>query len=939
MAATFKNFATTKLTQNLSASATTANVSSVDAAKLPIADGVDSWFYLVIQRATDSSYFEVVKVTNNVDGVLTIVREQEGTIAKAFLLNDLAEARLTTMGLLDAFVGKSDWRLWAVTEAQFESERAGNRRRFAASGYESFGKHYVDAATLPNVNQGLFVNTGAQNTLFLGRSKLTNDSAGVSKSYWPIVHVAGVLFEVALLANVNSNLVKFPQAPDGKTTYNKATGVNIVHASFSAAFSAQAADPTNVEVVINRVDGWLNEVWAEEVSLANPYVYPLGLPQSIAATMDGIATSDSNRPDTYYSFYVGDSSSKGKGLNFFALTDAQKKKVLANHKNNLVLLNDGRLVQWRLRIRTFAGAGNGDWRNASTVISDALVFSEKSRVRAQGMLDANLAYTDAASLDYVGSITGVMLRPDVGTFGVRSSNQTVAINGECYALFGGTVKRLNQGAYHPSFNPSGASQLTAYGGMNAALWHASNQPLVSQTAQCFNYGYGYPVSGGSVTTPTVFVTTGGIGGYSGRPDGRYYDAIHADGDGGVCRDMRYSAYGKTLVDFAEADQRVKNTTYRGFEKPSFSRFHQNAFIGYFSVENNNHAFVSNGPDASGGGVDFYGSTWGLMAGLIAYQPATGLVAYGTISDTNGAIRVSRLSTNKGVQYSHVQGTLGSSTSLPWYFLDSRDLNYSIGGSFLQTDVIGSPANILATPQLANGWQGSWLPQIPDGADRYFTLTRKSLALQMGQVYTSSNGAVWDKINTTMDTINSTWRNSLSANFIVLNTYQAFAKQTENAMNAEVYGGAKGVGEVAFVRIHEPSMGGLLQEATIGKINTDNTARITSSKVFSLCISGETEAIEKHPAYAPKHFEQMFALVSPNNNSSSVKLLSYNVNLNQQAFIQYAYTELKHNGTNWGDDDKVTIVDNQSSKTDLNGNTVLIGTAKLKEPIGWIKNNV
>jgi len=69
------------------------------------------------------------------------------------------------------------------------------------------------------------------------------------------------------------------------------------------------------------------------------------------------------------------------------------------------------------------------------------------------------------------------------------------------------------------------------------------------------------------------------------------------------------------------------------------------------------------------------------------------------------------------------------------------------------------------------------------------------------------------------------------------------------------------------------------------------------------------------------------------------VVSYLANINQQAVPHYAYTELKHNGTNWGDDGKVAIVDNQSTKTDLNGNTVLVGTAKLKEPIGWIKNKV
>jgi hypothetical protein len=72
--------------------------------------------------------------------------------------------------------------------------------------------------------------------------------------------------------------------------------------------------------------------------------------------------------------------------------------------------------------------------------------------------------------------------------------------------------------------------------------------------------------------------------------------------------------------------------------------------------------------------------------------------------------------------------------------------------------------------------------------------------------------------------------------------------------------------------------------------------------------------------------------------AAAKVLNYNVVENQQGFINYAYTELKHDGTDWGDDGKINIVDNQSTRTDDNGNTVLYGTARIVEPLGWIKND-
>lgn len=809
--------------------------------------------------------------------------------------------------------------LYAMTEAQFETNRTQNRIRFAASGYESFGKVTNGNNDEVTINQGLFTQQISINTLRAGRLN-SQGGTGTSKSEWPIVHVAGVLFDLKYISYnglYTFNEYKFPPAPDGKTTYNKATGINTVHASSAAAFAAQAADPTNVEVVINRVDMWGKEVWAEEVSATNPYIYPNGLPQSLAITMDGITTSSSNRPVSYYAFFSGDSLSKGKGLNFFSLTDSQKKKVLANPRNNLVLLNDGRLIQWRLRVRTFVGLGNGDWNRIENTSVDAINFQGGFYTTAQGNRDIPATVINNDNIYLTTS------HPDgamsIGGFST-AINSPLSASGVCYFLVGGTIKRLNQGAYHPSFNPSGAAVRCYLVSGIVSKWfeNTGDTSLVNEVA-CFDRTSGYEhnkVRDGSIGTP------------SGRPDDRHYDAIYADGDGGVCRDMRYSAYGKTIEDYAEADQRVKNREYRGFEKPSFSKFHQNAFIGYFNVENSNHAFITNGPNGSGGGVDFYGSTWGLMAGLIAYQPATGLIAYGTLSDTNGAIRVSRISTNKGVPYSHIQGTLGSSTSLPWYFVDSRDLNYSIGGSFLQTDVIGNPAGILAITALTNGWVGSWIkaPSIVEGV----IVARKSIQSTCNITYTSNNGATWSNIPTYPLHFETNKTDGINPIDTVVCQYLSFARQTEPVVNATVYGEDSGIGKV-----FQNSWYGLstFQETLIGKVATGVFGG-DSLLVTKYNLDGESK-LHTDPSATPRHLA--IDLPAPVNNSVGIKALNYNVNINQQAFTYYAYTELKHNGTSWGDDGKITIVNNQVTKTDLNGNTVLVGTAKLKEPIGWVKN--
>lgn len=800
--------------------------------------------------------------------------------------------------------------MYAMNEVQFESERAQNRLRFAASGYESFGCH----------NQTSFVNNGlwsyfdsfSKNVLFLGESG--GITIGTSKSPYAVVYVSGVMFDIK---NIASNLktqsnIKFPQAPDGNTTYNKATGVNIIHASASDAFAAQAADPTNVEVVINRVDGWLKEVWAEEVSVTNPYIYPNGLLQSVATAMDGMSTSDSNRPASYYAFFTGDTTSKGKGLNFFALTDAQKKKVLSNRKNNLVLLNDGRLIQWRLRIRTVAGAGNGDWRSMDSPIADALVFSEFSRVTAQGALNDSLAYTPNADKDYVSYATGVMLYKDIGSYGVRGSNQTVAVNGECYALFGGTVKRLNQGAYHPSFNPSGTKFLQNISSPDGGgYWYLADQYKPTSNLECFTKAYA--LSGDISST------------YSGHPDGRYYDAIYADGDGGVCRDMRYSAYSKSNEDFSYTDEKIRNKTYRGFEKQVFTRI---------TTQISPTIPVSNTVD--------------ILKSSIPYTPVIGEYLYAFDGNVSQYVRLkitSMASDGSGnVLWIGLERPI--SRVINTYVILEQILPMSVGSSFMRTDVIAAPATLLASPIFTNGWLGGWIPKLPAGIDATFPLTRKSMI--QGPIkgsYLGNSSAAWQELLLTLDFAKNTVAIWPEATSISVLHYTAYSKVTRLANNEKIYGASKGIGQLFVTQIHVQSH---LAETFLNKIFTSYgpVAPYEQTENVNVYLAGRGYAstdtdywYEIAPfgdEYAPKH--SPLILGAPTSQTDiALKLLNYNVVINNQAFLQYASTELKHNGTNWGDDGRVAVVNNESSKTDLNGQTVKISTQICVEPIGWVKN--
>lgn len=430
------------------------------------------------------------KNTATTQATLATTKAAEAVVSAS---NALAEANRAEVEANKAALAAS--ALYGMPQAQFEAIRAHNNEKYAASGFVHFGKHLEST----KVNNGLWVDQQAAsaNKMYLGRG--INLISGNSKTNFPLLNIAGVTTSVDSIATALGWQVdiKFPQAPDGKTTYNKSTGIITPHATVIAAFNAQAADPTNVEVVVDRVDMWGFEAFLEEVNTTNPYVYPNGLIQSQATTMDGIGTSASARPVTYYAVFDGDTGSKGKGLNFFTLTDAQKKKVLGNAKNNLYYLDDGRLVQWRLRQRTIAGAGNGDWSGIESTNSTSCSWGTRAALQVQGSKNLPNNNSSLAS-DFEGgkgiyaplNTTGFPWKLINTNYGVyqhisnypSDTQNTPSANGECYFLVCGTVNRLNSGFYHPSLNASGS-----VADNTGKFWYNTALSFTTQ-AHCFDLG-------------------------------------------------------------------------------------------------------------------------------------------------------------------------------------------------------------------------------------------------------------------------------------------------------------------------------------------------------------------------------------------------------------------------------------------------------------------
>lgn len=768
----------------------------------------------------------------------------------------------------------------AMSEVQSEALRAHNKEAFRASGHVHFGQE-PDNQSYTSINSGLFSRTNSvawANALGVGSDPATK-LKGNSKTQQPVLNIAGVISEINLRSFGDNNgvsKIKFPTAPNGKTTHKKSgPGAGEVrhHTTVTDAFNYAALDPDNIEVVTDRVDMWGFEQFLEEVTSSNPFIYPGGQIQSQATIMDGIVTSASNRPVTYYAVFDGDTGSKGKSLDFFALTDAQKKAVCGNHKNNLVYLKDGRLVQWRLRQRTIAGAGNGDWSVINSTNSSGLEWAVNRRVKPQGILNSvePFGYDDEQYLPNDNITAKTLENIGLGIYVTRQSGIAKAHNGECYLLVMGVVNRLNQGAYHPSFNPSGTFLLgNKDGNLNGAIpWYDSSAWEVNSTTDTFTYK----------TTNSTF--NGAIGGASGRSDGRFFDAIYAAGQGGVT-DYRLSAYDMSSPEeAAKIKAKVENGTYRGEEKLKFTKV-----LLETQLSANNTAYSLNIPlgtasqFAAGDMISVYD---GLAGNILITKQIISAVG----EDGGGTVDYISWSGSNPRQ-SFIRKTQS------YYAVVTGQTSVSVSGEFERVGVIGDPANILATPQLANGWLGSWIPDIPEGSStpRYFSLTRKALGSGNLPAYsTTNNGATWSLISFTTDyAINGVFFTPTTGRVVIV-PYAAFAKQTKESTNKPLLNSRAGIGYVWYSsRGNSIPNGVLLAESTLGIIlkdvhgaNTDQTVPVLNTRLSNGAL------LNGYLSHAP-----LFSFGRPpGNNSHAIKALAYQIANNGQVSLGYQANELTH----------------------------------------------
>jgi len=438
---------------------------------------------------------------------------------------------------------------------------------------------------------------------------------------------------------------------------------------------------------------------------------------------------------------------------------------------------------------------------------------------------------------------------------------------------------INFGLYHPTHNPEGAKKAS-----DNLFWYNTAQSFTS-TSDCFD-------------TAKLLTASGTIAsGVSGRPSNSPY--LYADAKyAGQVHDKRTSSNRKTPAELkSEYSKKGIAGDIRGSERVPFTR-----------------VFTTNGTAA----VDQGGRT------LIRFAEPSPFTQYGNqLTDVNdyylssnvGTYKVDTISSD-GVPFVYILGNHASefaiNTQYCMYSLVEKTSQYQ---TLPWADLLASDISLIASI-FPNGVQAQWVPDT-DGTSHAVALNRKCMESSVAREY-SADGITWVSTPLTVNNTTNETAATTMAGVVQLVHYSTASSPYELANNAEVIGE---VGDVVVTSAPDSMLLGL-----IGKVGV-STAATTTMEGYTLDGYSIVNGLLSTDAnYQPEHD----TLTIANGTSPTIKASSIITQENSQYFLQWVYKEMIFD-VSWGDNNKFDIVDGESTVTDDNGNSVIVGQQRVALP--------
>ena len=640
---------------------------------------------------------------------------------------------------------------------------------------------------------------------------------------------------------------------------------------------------------ISRSDLVFLESWHEDISEKN-FVYPLGNTQYLGANTDGltgITNGNFTGFETYSLFgnFQAQSALIGKGYVWSSLTEAQKKAFISNPENNCYLDGD-KTIQVRYRVRVLIGENTNSMAKA-TIQGKAVIPSTVLFTAPVTTVDAGLYSNTSSTYTYYGTSIGA----------VSIAN----------------VSRKNQGMYHPVYNANGSKKAS-----DGNFWYNTAVSFTS-ISDCFD--------------PAKLLTASGyIGTVSGRPDGLFYDQVH-EGD---ILDLRNSS--KKVEDYNRLISREFNKlvagTYRGKE-------------GEWIIDK----YSSGSWNAESWETTYGGSTRIFISGNLLGLATSAWYGSSSYIDTTVDIKVSNdLGIYKKCVSAQFDGTntrvyihpmYGNCTSeftsgSTLYLIASKNTTRTKSNTLLHCDIIGNPTNY-PTAWKQNGVFGTPLivaedgtSLLPDGAKDTFKLSRKANATPLLCLRSTDNGATWTSFTPTFSTTtNEITLTDEPAGNLVMVYYQTHTSMAVPVVNM----GVLEIGDIFTTQGSGALINTLINKSgtVISEVTTYTSKIVQFVEKPLLASSGTLEGQmlrQNYYGYNPSHSA---ITLYQNTNTPTVKVFPYLTRTNGKAYLNLVFKEMKHNGTTWGDSNTFNIVDNVSTTTDNNAQTVLIGQKTVELP--------
>lgn len=338
-------------------------------------------------------------------------------------------------------------------------------------------------------------------------------------------------------------------------------------------------------------------------------------------------------------------------------------------------------------------------------------------------------------------------------------------------------------------------------------------------------------------------------------------------------------------------------------------------------------------------IDYTGNPASLLTNSTLFADAGRIGTY--IKGSNGnyyrviEINISS-SNNMAVYLGHEHGDVRSVFAVGTYNLVISDkTTRTKSNTLLHCDIICNPTNY-PTAWKQSGVSGTPLivaedgtSSLPDGAKDTFKLSRKANTTPLLCLRSTDNGATWTSFTPTFNTTTNeiTLTNEPSANLVMV-YYQTHTSMAVPTVNSEVLE----IGDVWATNMQYGGYPAFIQ-TLIGKVLTNQIKPlldiIRGFDHLDINVSSSKFDVDSAlPSHKPSHRTiDLYATSTP-----ACKVFPYLTRTNGKAYLNLVFKEMKYNGTTWGDHDNTfNIVDNVSTTTDGNGQTILIGQKTVELP--------